>query len=97
MNIEINNVNFQIHEDLKELINEKVGKVIKFYPNIIKATVICKLLNTHDSINKQVEILLAVPGNDIFIKKESESFEKSLELSVQGVKRLLVKKREKEI
>jgi putative sigma-54 modulation protein len=45
--------------------------------------------------NKIAEIKLEVPGNNLFAKKQSKSFEEAADLAVEALSRQLVKYKEK--
>ena len=68
---------------------------MQFYDDIIFAEVYLKLENTQDLNNKVAEIKLEIPGNDLFVKKQSNSFEKSTDNAVNALKRQITKHKEK--
>jgi putative sigma-54 modulation protein len=96
MNIKINSVGFDASTDLQQFVNNKVNKLFKFSDAIMGAEVFLRLENAQSDDNKAAEIRLEIPGNDLFAKKQSDSFEKSLDNVVDALKRQLQKKKEKE-
>ena len=54
-----------------------------------------KLDNADDNQNKITEIKLLVPGGDLFVKKQSKSFEESTDLAVEALRRQVKKYKEK--
>ncbi len=95
MDININSVKFVADKKLEAFVNSKVKKLIQFYDDIISANVYLKLENTQDLNNKITEIKLEIPGNELFVKKQSNSFEKSTDNAVSALKRQITKHKEK--
>jgi len=86
--------NFDADQKLIDFIQKKLDKLDSFYDRIIEAEVYMKLNNTGVQ-NKTVEIKVAIPGNDIVVKKDAETFEKAMDLSYDVLKRQLRKEKEK--
>ncbi len=95
MNIKINSVKFVADKKLKDFVYGKVKKLVQFYDDIIFAEVYLKLENVQDLNNKVAEIKLEIPGNDLFVKKQSNSFEKSTDSAVDALKRQITKHKQK--
>ena len=95
MNIKINSVKFSPTRKLENFVQEKVKKLIQFSDSIIGAEVFLKLENTQKLKNKVAEIKLELPGNEIFVKKQSKSFEESTDSAVDALKRQITKHKEK--
>ncbi|MGL6129798.1 RNA polymerase subunit sigma-54 [Chryseobacterium artocarpi] len=94
MKITVQSIGLTPHEPLESHIDKKVGKLDTFYDKIQECKVFLKVENNADKANKTAEIILAVPGDDIVVKKTSASFEESLDLCVDTAKKLLIKKKE---
>jgi len=94
MKITVQSIGLTPHEPLESHIEKKVGKLDTFYDKIQECKVFLKVENNADKANKTAEIILAVPGDDIVVKKTSVSFEESLDLCVDTAKKLLIKKKE---
>ena len=77
-----------------EYLEKKLIKLDTFYDKIHDCQVFLKVENTSAKENKTAEIKLAVPGDDIVVKKTSASFEESLDLCYDTAKKLLIKKKE---
>ncbi len=95
MNIKINSVHFDADKKLTDFIENKVNKLIQYYDGIISAEVFLKIENTQDLDNKVVEIRLYIPGNDLFAKKQSKSFEEATDNAADALRRQLMKHKEK--
>jgi putative sigma-54 modulation protein len=95
MNIKINSVKFSASKQLETFVEEKVKKLVQFSDDIIGAEVFLKLENTQDPENKIAEIRLDIPGNELFAKKQSKSFEESTDGVVDALKKQITKHKEK--
>ncbi len=95
MNISIESVRFSADKKLEELIRNKVSKLSQFDSSIINAKVYLRLEKSQDLENKIAEIKLDIPKVDLFAKKQSNSFEKSVDMAVEAIRRQLNKLRDK--
>jgi putative sigma-54 modulation protein len=95
MNIKINSVKFAANKKLENFVNSKVRKLMLFYDDIICAEVYLKIENNQDLNNKVTEIKLEIPGNDLFAKKQSKSFEESTDSAVNALKRQITRHKNK--
>ena len=95
MNIKINSVKFSATKKLENFVQEKVKKLIQYSDDIIGAEVFLKLEKSQDLQNKVTEIRLELPGNELFVKKQSKSFEESTDTAVDALKRQITKHKEK--
>ncbi len=95
MSIKINSVQFKADKKLETFIENKVNKLIKHHNDIIGAEIILKLDNSPNLDNKIAEIKIEIPGNDLFAKKQSKSFEASTDTAVEALRRQLKKHKEK--
>ncbi len=95
MNITIQSVKFDAADHLQSFIEQKVNKLDVFFDGIIDAEVILKLDKSETLDNKVAEISLNVPGAEMFAKKQSKTFEESVDLSCEALRKQLIKKKEK--
>jgi len=86
--------NFDADQKLINFIQKKLDKLEKFYDRIIEAQVFLKVNNKGEK-NKTIEIRLGVPGNDIIVSRDAETFEKAMDLSYDVLKRQIKKQKEK--
>ena len=96
MDIKIHSIHFDADKKLIDFINGKVSKLIQFYDNIIGAEVFLRVEKDQGSENKLAEIRLDIPGNDVFAKKKTKSFEESIDSCSEAIKRQLTKFKEKQ-
>lgn len=95
MNITIQSVHFDAAEKLENFINQKVGKLDQFFEGILSAEVVLRLDKSESLDNKVVEVTLDIPGNNLFAKKQSKTFEEAVDLACDALKKQLVKRKEK--
>lgn len=95
MNIKINSVKFTASKQLETFVESKVRKLGQFSDDIIGAEVFLKLENVQDLENKIAEIRIDIPGNELFVKKQSKSFEESTDSAIDALKRQITKAKEK--
>ncbi|HBG87528.1 MAG TPA: ribosome-associated translation inhibitor RaiA [Marinilabiliaceae bacterium] len=95
MNITIQSVRFDATEKLEQFVNQKVSKLDLFFEGILKAEVILRLDKSETSDNKVAELNIDIPGNSLFAKKQSKSFEESVDLACDAIRKQLEKHKDK--
>ena len=95
MEIKVNTVQFTADKKLVDHINKKVGKLDKFFDKIIGAEVFLRLENVHDHENKIAEVKLLIPGDELFVKKQSKTFEEAINKAVDTLHLQVTKYKEK--
>ena len=95
MNIKVNTVRFDADQKLIDHVNKKVNKLGQFFDGIIGAEVYLRLENVQDDENKIAEVKLLIPGNDLFVKKQSKTFEEAVNKAVDTLNRQVTKYKEK--
>lgn len=96
MEVKINSVHFTADQRLVEFVNKKVAKLDTFFDGIISAEVTLKVAKPETAKNKVSELKLSIPGQDyLFAKKQADSFEEATDLSMDAMKKQLVKFKEK--
>lgn len=88
-------VNFTASQDLSVRIEEIFDKLDKFHDKIIKADIYLKDLKETPTGNKKVEVRLFLPGNDIYVEQEAESFISAAQQVFDKLKIMLKKEKEK--
>jgi len=97
MEITINSVNLKTSSSLKAFINEKVAPLFSQSNKIIRAQVTLRKENTRRYLNKSCEIRLEVPGNDHFVKKCTDVYEKSIMQGIDALRKILSQDKSKTI
>jgi len=95
MNIKIHSIRFDADIKLIDFVKSKVRKLIQYFDDIIAAEIFLRLDKSQDLENKVVEIRLTLPGNELFAKKQSKTFEESTDLSVEALRRQIMKHKTK--
>jgi putative sigma-54 modulation protein len=95
MNIKIHSIHFDADSRLLNFIDQKVKKLLQIYDDIIGAEVFLRLEKVQDMENKIVEIKVFIPGNDVFAKKQTKTFEESTDECVEALRKQLKKHKEK--
>ena len=95
MNIQIQSINFSANQQLKDFINKKVDKLISINESIINGDVYLKVDNPELHDNKIVEIKLHSSDGGFFAKKQSNSFEESMDLASQALRKQIIKNKQK--
>jgi putative sigma-54 modulation protein len=95
MKTTIKAIKFDADRKLVLFVQNKVRKLSKFFDEILAAEVFLKLENTQEIDNKSVEIKIEIPGNSLFSRKQSKTFEESTDLAIDAIKLQLIKYKEK--
>jgi len=95
MKVNINAVRFKTDKKLEDYINDKIGKLNQYFDGVIGSEITLRLDSNEKVKDKIVEIRVMIPGNDLYAKKESKSFEEATTQAVEAVKKQLTKHKEK--
>ena len=91
MKVNFQAVGFKADQSLIDFTTGRLNKLDQFSDKLIGAEVFFKVTNTTDEDNKEAEIKLDVPGQDMFAKKHAKSFEEAVDLSVEALRRQIRK------
>lgn len=95
MQITVQSDGFTVDQKLVDFIEAKLNKLETFYDSIVDATVFLIVESAKDKENKLVEVKVNVPGNEFMVKKQSKSFEESVDMCSEALRRVLIKHKEK--
>lgn len=95
MRVNINAVHFKADKKLVAFINEKMEKLTQVYEGVIDSEVSLKLENSELRENKIAEIRVVIPGNNLYVKKKSATFEESADDAIEVLRRQLKRYKEK--
>ena len=96
MNIKMHSIRFDADQKLVDFINTKVKKLPNVYDDILGAEVFLRLdKDPADRENTLVEIKLDVKGQTVFAKKQCKTFEEATDLSIDAIRKQLVRRKEK--
>lgn len=96
MKLQMHSIHFDADRKLLDFIQKKVNKLETFHDRIVNGEVILKLDNNEERENKIIEIKLFIPGNMLFAKEQSKTFEAAADVVVETMKRQLKKYKEKQ-
>ncbi|MBQ0123539.1 MAG: HPF/RaiA family ribosome-associated protein [Bacteroidales bacterium] len=93
MEIKVQSIKFDADQKLLDFIDKKLGKMSKFYDDIIRMEVDLSLLADHD--NKNAKVRVFIPGNELVVERNSDTFENAIVNCAGVLKDLLVSAKEK--
>ena len=96
MQITVQSIHFDADIKLIEFVEEKTKKLGVFHPAIHKAEILLRLDKNADQENKITEIIIKVPGKELFAKKQCKTFEEATDLAVDALKHQIEKNKEKQ-
>ncbi len=92
-NITFQSVHFKASSQLEDFVKEKVSKLFDQENSIIRADVTLFEGASGNPKNQFCEIQLSVPGENHFVKKNSENYEKSIMEAVDALQKVLRRKK----
>tara|TARA_B100000609_G_scaffold21691_1_gene15497 strand:- start:190 stop:471 length:282 start_codon:yes stop_codon:yes gene_type:complete len=91
MKIGIQSIHFNPDSKLINFINKKIEKVTSIDDSIIKIDVFLKIDRPESPINKIVEIRIHTSKGERFAKKQCDTFEESVDLTIQALRKQVLK------
>jgi putative sigma-54 modulation protein len=96
----MHSVHFDADEKLLDYVQKKVDKLDTFHDRIVDGEVVMRLeksqLNKKEVFgNKTVEIKVNIPGQQLFVKDSSSTFESAADLAIERMSRQLKRNKEK--
>lgn len=95
MDIKIHPIHFDITAQLEDHINKKVSKLEKFSDDITSVDVFLKVIKPETSQNKEAEIKVKAPNTEYFASKVTNTFEESVDTSLDAIEKQIIKFKEK--
>ena len=95
MKVNTESVQFKADKKLLDFIDRKMGKLDNFFDRIIEAEVKLRLENSGQVRDKIAEVRIHVPGQSLFAKEINKSFEESIDIAVDNLRRQLTRYKEK--
>ena len=98
MNLSIQSVHFDADKKLIDFIEKKIVKLNQFNDSITNVDIYLKLDNlVHNIKDKIVEIKVAIPKHEFFVKQSCKSFEESFDSAMSALVNQIKKKKEKQL
>ncbi|NEN24986.1 RNA polymerase subunit sigma-54 [Cryomorpha ignava] len=89
-------VNFNASQDLLIHVGEIFDKLDKFNDKIVSADIYLKSLRETPTKEKKIEVRLFIPGKDIFIEQQADSFISAAQQAFDRLKVIIIKDKEKQ-
>ena len=93
MEIRIQSIKFNADQKLLDFVEKKFSRLEKFYDAVTGVDVALSLLP--DQENKNVKVLVGIPGSTIVVEKNAKTFEDAVVDCADILKEKLVKEKEK--
>ena len=95
MNVKIQSVKFDADQKLVDFIQLKLSKIGRFADNILSADVTLKIDKDDEAGNEVAIVKLNVAGGELVADRRSKSFEESVDLCIDAIKKQIEKFKEK--
>jgi len=96
MTVNIQSVGFAADTKLKDLIESKCNKLLRYYNRITETNIYLKIESSGSVKDKLLEMTVAVPNKVLVAKAESKVFEIALDEATSSMQRQLKKYKEKQ-
>jgi putative sigma-54 modulation protein len=90
MKVQVHAVHFSADRKLIDFIQKKIDKLETFYDRMVNGEVFLKV-NNEGVENKTVEIILNVPGTQLFATEKATSFEAATDMATEALRNQLKK------
>lgn len=96
MKIDISTKHFQLDTKERDYVAEKIGRLEKFYNNIIKAQVIIdEQAGNTANVRYICKVTLSVPGQDLFAEESSRNVTTAVDFAEKKLKEQLFRLKDK--
>ena len=95
MKIEIQSIHFTPNGELVDFVNKKVEKLTLLDDGVINTDVFLKIEKPESPENKITEIHVHSSNGEYFAKKQCDTFEESIDVSVKALRKQLLKSKGK--
>ena len=95
MKIEIQSIHFTPDGELVDFVNKKVEKLTLLDEGVINTDVFLKIEKPESPENKITEIYIHSSNGEYFAKKQCDTFEESINVSVKALRKQLLKSKRK--
>ena len=82
---------------LIDFVENRINKLSQFNDKILSAEVFLRLDKNQNTENKVAEIKMNVAKSEVFAKKQCKTFEEATDLTVEALRRQLLKQKNKKI
>ncbi|MBQ7222250.1 MAG: HPF/RaiA family ribosome-associated protein, partial [Bacteroidales bacterium] len=78
---------------LLDFVDKKIGKIDNFYEDIVRCEVVLSLIS--EPLNKNVLVRVLIPGSEVVVEKNADTFENAITECAGILKEKLVSVKEK--
>lgn len=94
MDILVHAEGFRLGDDLKDAVEEKVGRLQHFEPRALRARVTLRRASAHISARQfEASVLMEVPGRDVSAEQKASQPLEAVDLLVEKIEQLLRKRK----
>jgi putative sigma-54 modulation protein len=97
MKIQMQSVRFDADRKLLDYIQKRIDKLDHIYERITNGEVIMRVEKNNQHMNKTIEFKINIPGEQLFVKEKSRTFEAATDIAIETLKRQLKKYKNKKI
>lgn len=97
MQVAVHSIHFKASSRLLQFIEKKVTSISKFSVRANRASVFLRLDNNHIKANKIAEVCIQLPGKEVVVRKEASTFEKSVTLAIDSMRRIVKRSKAKNL
>lgn len=87
MKVTIQTPGVKARKDLLELVELKMQKLESMSDRLIEVKVCLKLSKSDTTENKVCEIIVTIPGSELFVKKDARSFSEAVRKAYESIRR----------
>ena len=95
MKIAIRSIHFSPYDGLVDFVNKKVERLTLLDDGVINTDVFLKIEKPESPENKITEIYIHSSNGEYFAKKQCDTFEESINVSVKALRKQLLKSKRK--
>lgn len=94
MKVDMQTIDFEPTEELKQLVNEYIGKFQELEDRITGIDVYLKSLPNNEQLTKKAEFRLYLPGGDIFAEHQAETFLDAIQQAYKKARTQMLKRKD---
>ena len=91
MKLQMQSIKFDADVKLLDYIKKRANKLDTFYDRIIDGEVLMRVEKNDHNLNKCIEFRVNIPGEQLFARENSRTFEAATDLALESLKRQLKK------
>ena len=95
MKLQMHSIHFDADTKLLEFVQKRADKLETFFDRIVDGEVFLRLVKNGSHQNKIVEVKINIPGNQLFAKGRSNTFEEATDMAMEALRRQIKKFKDK--